>query len=226
MYSKFFAAIATLSLLAGFVMPVRAANAPLQPDIAALDRMQIYAAQALANAEEARAALHDGTRAQLTSDLDRVRTLLSLIRSRMPAAEFHAILRAVRALMDFQDNKQILPLFPKLFYALDDLPAGAAVDRARGLLKQAEDALRKPDRAGALRALDHADAEFANPVLTPPLNAAGHDLSAAFAALDSSGNGASPEPTLKRLANDLAELHRALATYPLDMAPTAPVSQD
>lgn len=187
--------------------------------------MQIYAAQALADVEEARSALSSGNSVQVDISLDKVRILVELIRSRMPAAEFHAMLRAVRALMDFQDNSQVLPLFPKLFYALDDIPPGANVKHARADLKKAENALHKPNRAEALRDLDKADADFTDPVLTPPLNATAHDLNAVLTTLAGNPNQLT-DPVLKKLANDLMDLHKALATYPLDMSSDASPNQN
>lgn len=214
----------TLILLLGLAVRAQASPAPsIQPGVAALNHMQIYAAQALADVEAARSALHNGSAAGVANGLDKTRTMLSLIRSRMPAAEFHAMLSAVRSLMDFEDNKQVLPLFPKLFYALADLPKTAATSKARKAIKQAENALRKPDRAGALHALDQADSDFTDPVLTPPLDAAEHDLTAAITALTQSG-GKLSDADLKKLAGDLLNLHKALATYPLDMSPNAPMS--
>ena len=225
MFSKATTARVMLTLMLGLTaVSAQAAPGPaVQPGVAALNRMQIYAAQALADIEEARSALHDGSAARVANGLDKTRTMLALIRSRMPAAEFHAMLRAVRALMNFEDNKQVLPLFPKLFYSLADLPQSPAVDKARKTLKLAEYALRKPNRANALHALDKADSDFADPVLTPPLDAAEHDLTAAVTAFTSSGSKLS-DAGLKKLAGDLLDLHKALATYPLDMSPNAPAS--
>ncbi len=225
MFSKATTVRVMLILMLGLTA-VRAQASPspaMQPGVAALNRMQVYAAQALADVEEARSALHNGSAAQVASGLDKTRTMLALIRSRMPAAEFHAMLRAVRALMNFEDNKQVLPLFPKLFFSLADLPQSPATDKARKTLKQAENALRKPNRAQALHALDQADSDFTDPVITPPLDAAEHDLTAAVTALTRSGEKLS-DSGLKKLAGDLIDLHKALATYPLDMSPNAPLS--
>lgn len=215
-----------LILLLGLTAGAQAASAPsIQPDVTSLNRMQIYAAQALADAEHARAALHSNSAAGVADGLNKTRTMLALIRSRMPAAEFHAMLSAVRSLMDFEDNKQVLPLFPKLFYALADLPHTPATGKARKVLKQAENALRKPDRAGALHALDQADSDFTDPVLTPPLHAAQHALTTAINALSQTG-GKLTDADLKKLADDLVNLHKALATYPLDMSSNVPVSSN
>ena len=225
MFSKATTVRVMLILMLGLTA-VRAQASPspaMQPSVAALNRMQVYAAQALADVEEARSALHDGSAAGVAGGLDKTRTMLALIRSRMPAAEFHAMLRAVRALMNFEDNKQVLPLFPKLFYSLADLPQTPAVDKARKALTQAENALRMPNRADALQALDNADSDFTDPVLTPPLDATDHDLTAAVTALTSSGDKLT-DASLKKLAGDLIDLHKALATYPLDMTPSAPIS--
>lgn len=212
-----------LFLLLGLAPLAQAASqAAIQPDVRALDRMQVYAAEALADIEQARAALHDGSAPGVASQLDGARTMLDLIRSRMPAAEFHAMLRAVRAVMNFEDNKQVLPLFPKLLYSLADLPRVPAVSKARSQLQQAENDLRKPDRAGALQALDQANSEFADPILTPPLDAARHDLSVAIDAL--TGSGKLTGAQLRKLATDLINLHKALATYPLDMSGNVPVT--
>jgi hypothetical protein len=224
MFSKTSIVRLMLILLFSLATHAQAAPAaPLKPGVAALNQMQVYAAQALADVESARSALHDGSAAGVADNLDKTRTMLVLLRSRMPAAEFHAMLNAVRSLMDFEDNKQVLPLFPKLFYALDDLPKTPASEKARKALKQAENALRKPDRATALRALDRADSDFSDPFLTPPLDAAEHDLTAAITSLTQNGSSLN-DAALKKLAGDLISLHRALATYPLDMSPNAPAS--
>ncbi|MEJ2479321.1 MAG: YfdX family protein [Acidihalobacter sp.] len=215
-----------LILLLGLAARASAAPSPsIQPDVTSLNQMQIYSALALADVEKARSALHNGSASGVANGLDKTRTMLSLLRSRMPAAEFHAMLSAVRSLMDFEDNKQVLPLFPKLFYALADVPKTPASAKARKALKKAENALRKPNRAGALHALDQADSAFTDPVLTPPLNAAEHDLTAAITALTQS-SGKLTDAALKKLAGDLVNLHKALATYPLDMSPNAPMSRN
>lgn len=209
-----------LILLLGLAARAHAASiAPIQPSVAALNRMQIYSAEALADVEAARSALHDSSAAGVATELDKTRTMLILIRSRLPAAEFRAMLSAMRSLMDFEDNKQIMPFFQKLFYALDDLPKTPATAKAAADLKQAQSDLRKPDRANAITALGRAESEFNNPILTPPLKAAKHDLSYAIAALTGNGNGNLTDTDLKKLAGDLIKLHKALATYPIDMPP-------
>ncbi|APZ43327.1 YfdX family protein [Acidihalobacter ferrooxydans] len=215
------ALIATIAA-AAFSLGIQAQAATgLRPDIRSLNRMQVYAAQALADSEEARAALHDGAPGTAANALSKTRTLLELIHSRLPAAEFQAMLRAMGALMSFEDNKQVLPMFQRLFFALDDLPHDAAREQARKALKRAQADLQKTDRAGAISALTQAGAPYADPVLTPPLKAAGQALTAANAALVH-GNGSQAETNLVKLATDLLKLHKALATYPLTMTQNAP----
>lgn len=193
--------------------------------VGSLDRMQVYAAQAMADAIEARAALHDGNLVELDADLTKVQVMLELIRARLPGAEFLAMARAMRAKMHFEDNQQVQPFFSHLFYALDDLGDGKAVTQARQYLTQAQHALAIPNRADAIEALRKAVGVFENPYVTPPLKAADSNLSQALATLNTSNNSVS-DSLLKALVNHLDALHRAFATYPLDMQPHGPSSQD
>ncbi|OBS10950.1 hypothetical protein [Acidihalobacter prosperus] len=218
---------------AGAALPVAstlaappAMTAPtLNPRIEALNRMQVYAAQAMADAIEARAALHDKNLVGLDADLTKVQVMLELIRARMPGAEFLAMVRAMRAKMHFEDNKQVQPFFSHLFYALDDLGDGKVVKHARKYLTRAQHALAVPNRAAALDALRKSAAAFDNPFISPPLKAASANLEQAFVALNASDNTIS-DNLLKRLVKHLESLHRAFATYPLDMQPEAPATQD
>lgn len=193
--------------------------------VGSLDRMQVYAAQAMADAIEARAALHDGNLVELDADLTKVQVMLELIRARLPGAEFLAMARAMRAKMHFEDNQQVQPFFSHLFYALDDLGDGKAVTQARKYLTQAQHALAIPNRADAIAALRKAVGVFENPYVTPPLKAADSNLSQALATLNTSNNTVS-DSLLKALVNHLDALHRAFATYPLDMQPHGPSTQD
>lgn len=205
---------------------IQSVEAPtLNPRVAALNRMQIYAAQAMADAVEARAALHDKNVVGLDADLTKVQIMIELIRSRMPGAEFLAMARAMRAKMHFEDNQQIQPFFDHLFYALDDLGSNDAVTHARKYLTQAQHALAVPNRAAAIAALRKSVAAFENPIISPPLKAASGNLEQAFVALNTSNNSIS-DSLLKALVGHLDALHRAFSTYPLDMQPQGLSSQD
>lgn len=193
--------------------------------VGSLDRMQVYAAQAMADAIEARAALHDSNLIELDADLTKVQVMLELIRARLPGAEFLAMARAMRAKMHFEDNQQVQPFFSHLFYALDDLGNGKAVAQARKYLTQAQRALAIPNRADAIAALRKAVGVFENPYVSPPLKAADSNLNQALAALNTTNNTVS-DSLLKALVGHLDALHRAFATYPLDMQPHGPSSQD
>ena len=191
-----------------------ARSAPPPPGPQALIRMQILSAQALADTQKARSAWHEGNAGALAFEIGRAATLLQLIRSYLPAAEFHAMLQATVALMNFEDNRQVLGFFPRLFHALDDLPPGAATRLARAALVQARRDLQTPNRAAALRALDRAGEAFSYPRLSPPLEKAEHALNAARQALDN-GRNLATEAELRKLAAALRLLHHALATYPV-----------
>ncbi|WP_455380660.1 hypothetical protein [Acidihalobacter prosperus] len=191
----------------------------LNPSIATLNRMQIYAAQGMADAIEARAALHNKNLVGLDADLSKVQIMLELIRSRMPGAEFLAMVRAIRAKMHFEDNQQVQPFFSHLFYALDDLGNSKLVKRARKYLTQAQHALKIPNRAEAIKALKKSAATFENPYISPPLRASSSNLQQAFNALNNTSNGAISDNLLKSLAKHLETLHRAFATYPVIMHP-------
>ncbi len=221
MRSRTFAHLFLFVLLATASAFASAKVLVLQPSIHALNRMQILTAEALADDEQARAAWHDGNSAQVTFYVGRVQTLVQLIRSRMPAAEFHAMLRAIYAVINFEDNKQVLALFPRLFHSLDDLPQIAPTLQARAALLQARKDLRKPNRAAALRALSRADNAFNNPYLTPPLKNTEHDLQATTKSLII-GNNLMAASNLSKLATALMNLHHALATYPFDISPPQP----
>jgi len=193
--------------------------AGLNPSIATLNRMQIYAAQGMADAIEARAALHNKNLVGLDADLSKVQIMLELIRSRMPGAEFLAMVRAIRAKMRFEDNQQVQPFFSHLFHALDDLGNGKLVKRARKYLTKAQHALKIPNRAGAIKALKKSAATFENPYISPPLSASSSNLQQAFNSLNDTSNGTISDNLLKSLAKHLETLHRALATYPVIMNP-------
>lgn len=192
-------------------------SAKFNPSVATLNRMQIYAAQGMADAIEARAALHNKNLVGLDADLSKVQIMLELIRSRMPGAEFLAMVRAIRAKMHFEDNQQVQPFFSHLFYALDDLGNGSLVKRARKYLTQAQHALKVPNRANAIKALKKSATTFENPYITPPLRASSSNLEQAFNALNatSTSNGSISDNLLKSLVKHLEVLHRALATYPV-----------
>lgn len=192
----------------------------LPPSVRALNRMQIYAAQAIANAIEAQAALHGKNVIALDADLTKVQVMLELIRSRMPGAEFLAMVSAMRAKMHFEDNQQVQPFFSHLFYALDDLGKNETVAKARHYLTQAQHALAVPNRADALIALRKSAAAFENPFVSPPLKAATETLQQAFSVLNTSNDSMS-ESLLKDLVRHLDALHRAFSTYPLNLQPPA-----
>lgn len=190
----------------------------MNPGVQALNRMQIYASQAIADAIEAQSAQHEKNIVELDAELTKVQVMLELIRSRMPGAEFLAMVRAMRAKMNFEDNQQVQPFFSYLFYALDDLGSSSTVKKARKYLKKAQNALAIPNRANALIALRKSEATFENPLISPSLKAATENLQQAFSALNVSNEHVS-DSLLKALVNHLEALHKAFATYPLGMPP-------
>lgn len=208
-----------------YIEPETVSTPVLSPSVVALNRMQIYAAQGIANAIEAQAALHDKNIIALDADLTKVQVMLELIHSRMPGAEFLAMVNAMRAKMHFEDNQQVQPFFSHLFYALDDLGKNETTLKARQYLIKAQHALAVPNRAEALIALRKSAAVFDNPFVSPPLKAASETLQQAFTVLNTNNDSLS-EGLLKSLVHHLEALHRAFSTYPLNLQSNAASIQD
>jgi hypothetical protein len=161
-------------------------------------------ADALLKVAQARAALRANDRDQVLRRLSEVKTLFDLIGAYRPHGTFLDLVQFLRTHMEYENNDEILTEIAPLYRALNELPATPAAAKARALLKGAEAALGKADRAKAISALDEAAQTMRVNGIELPLKAARDELHSALSA--ASAGHMPKDETLMGLEQHLVQL--------------------
>jgi hypothetical protein len=207
---------AALLMLAGLVPCLANAKAADPgPTLSAAEARVVRAltATALARVAEARAALVGHSVDQAKDDLRQVRMLFELIKANMPAGETRALAHYFEAHLKIQDNREALPKLLPIYAALDNMPPGPGVDKARQDLNKAKNALENLNRKTAVDALDAMDKALSVDGVDLPLQAAEESLHQALNSFGKPG-GAPQQDTLISIAHNLLQILGSAAVSP------------